>query len=120
MKLLAIAEHFPSPYKVYHYVQFEQFLKEGHELTVYAFGKHEGGVGRSGATGNFVEHTRYLPATLHELPKFLGKLLVNFCRHPWRGAQRAVRAFGHPASFKHRWLNLARALLLPAQAPDVC
>jgi len=120
LKLLAIAEHFPSPYKVYHYVQFEQFLKEGHELAVYAFGKHEGGVGRSGATASFVEQTRYLPATLHELPKFLRRLLVDFCRHPWRGAQRAVRAFAYPAPLKQRCLNLARALLLPAQAPDFC
>lgn len=120
MKLLAIAEHFPSPYKVYHYVQFDNFLKEGHELAVYAFGKHEGGMGTSGETGAFVQNTRYLPNTLRELPRFLRSLLVDFCRNPWRGAQRALRAFGYPAPFKHRCLNAARALMLPANPPDLC
>jgi colanic acid/amylovoran biosynthesis glycosyltransferase len=120
LKLLAIAEHFPSPYKPYHYVQFERFLKDGHELAVYAFDQHEGGMGAGGEEGDFVRQTRYLPSTVRDVPKFLGESLRDFCLHPVRAAQRAVRAFSYPASFKHRCLNLARALLLPSQTPDVC
>ncbi len=120
MKLLAIAEHFPSPYKAYHYVQFERFLADGHELTVYAFGQHEGGVGNGGQEGAFVRQTRYLPPTAREVSKFFGALLRDFCRAPWRATVRCLRAFAHPASFKHRCLNLIRALLLPPDSPDVC
>jgi glycosyltransferase involved in cell wall biosynthesis len=116
LKVLAIAEHFPSPYKAYHYVQFERFLRDGHELEIYAFGQHAGGVGTGGEEPAFVSKTRYLPATLRDAPKFLGKFLGGMCRHPFR----AVRGFAHPAPFKHRWLNLIRAVLLPAQTPDVC
>lgn len=120
LKLLAIAEHFPSPYKPYHYVQFARFLKDGHELAVYAFDQHEGGMGNGGEAGDFVRQTRYLPATMRDVPKFLGESLRDFCLHPLRAVQRSVRAFSHPASFKHRCLNVARALLLPAASPDVC
>jgi glycosyltransferase involved in cell wall biosynthesis len=119
LKLLAIAEHFPSPFKSYHYVQFERFLQDGHGLVVYAFGRHEG-KGNEGQEGAFVRETRYLPPTLREVPRFLGAFLRDFGRHPWLATQRCLRAFGHRASFKHRCLNLARALLLPAEAPEVC
>ncbi|MFC4314343.1 glycosyltransferase family 4 protein [Steroidobacter flavus] len=116
MRILAIAEHFPSPYKAYHYVQFDRFLRDGHELDIYAFGLHEGGVGTGGDEPAFVSKTRYLPATLRDAPKFLWKFLGAVCRHPIR----AMRGFAHRAPFKHRWLNLIRAVLLPARAPDVC
>ncbi|WP_129777705.1 glycosyltransferase family 4 protein [Peristeroidobacter soli] len=119
MKLLAIAEHFPSPYKAYHYVQFERFLQDGHELTVYAFGLHDGGMGNGGQEGAFVRQTRYLPPTARELPSFFGQALRDFVRRPGRALQRSLRAFAHPASLKHRCLNMARALLLPADSPDM-
>ncbi|HEY5809992.1 MAG TPA: glycosyltransferase family 4 protein [Povalibacter sp.] len=120
MKLLAIAEHFPSPYKPYHYVQFERFLKDGHELEIYAFAQHEGGVGAGGDEAPFVRGTRYLPATMRDVPKFTREFLRAFCQGPLQSVQRALRAFAHRAAFKDRLLNLARAVLLPSQAPDVC
>lgn len=120
MKLLAIAEHFPSPYKPYHYAQFERFLKDGHELEIYAFGQHEGGVGTGSEEAAFVRKTRYLPATMRDVPQFTSDFLRALFRNPLQTARRAVRAFLHPAAFKHRWLNLARAVLLPSQMPDVC
>jgi glycosyltransferase involved in cell wall biosynthesis len=120
LKLLAIAEHFPSPYKPYHFVQFERFLKDGHELQIYAFGQHEGGVGTGGDDAGFVRNTRYLPATMRDVPKFARELLCVFLRNPLQSVQRAVRAFAHPGPFKDRWMNLTRAALLPSQAPDVC
>ena len=119
MKILAIAEHFPSPYKPYHHVQFERFLTDGHELTVYAFGRHDAGAQGSGQA-DFVRRTRYLPATVREVPKFLGQMVFDFCRRPWQAVLRAARAFSYPGSFKQRWMNLCRALLLPAEAPDLC
>ncbi len=120
MRILAIAEHFPSPYKPYHYVQFERFLKDGHELDIYAFDRHEGGAGEGSADAAFVSKTRYLPATLRDAPAFLGKFLGAIGRQPVLSTVRAMRAFAHPAAFKVRCLNLIRAVLLPSQPPDVC
>ena len=67
MKLLAITEHFPSPYKAYHYVQFDHFLREGHELDVYAFGKHEGGMGTSGEGQHLKVDVRSAVADFNEV-----------------------------------------------------
>jgi glycosyltransferase involved in cell wall biosynthesis len=120
LRILAIAEHFPSPYKPYHYVQFERFIKDRHELEIYAFGQHDGGVGAGGDEAAFVRETRYLPATLRDVPKFAWEFLRAFLRDPLQSAQRAARAFTHTAAFKDRMLNLTRAVLLPSQAPDVC
>ena len=120
MKLLAVAEHFPSPYKPYHYTQFEQFLSDGHSLDIYAFGRHDGGTGAAGEPGEFVHRTHYLPGTLRDIPGLLGGLAWQVCTQPLRTIRRAARGFGFKVSMKERLMNLVRAALLPSAAPDVC
>jgi glycosyltransferase involved in cell wall biosynthesis len=120
LKILAIAEHFPSPYKPYHYTQFEQFVAAGHELTVAAFDSHEGGTGAHAEEAPFVRHVRYLPGTLRDLSHRLPALAASFLKRPVASLRLAARAASWPASLKQRLLNMSRAILLPAAAPDVC
>lgn len=120
MKILAIAEHFPSPYKPYHNTQFEEFVAAGHELTVAAFDRHAGPPGAPEQSAPFVRNTRYLPGTLRDLPRFLPALLSRALRHPFASIKQAARAMKYPDSLKRRLLNAWRAVLLPSSAPDFC
>jgi glycosyltransferase involved in cell wall biosynthesis len=120
LKILAIAEHFPSPYKPYHNTQFEEFVAAGHELTVAAFDRHAGPAGAPEETAPFVRQTRYLPGTLRDLPRFVPKLLGRALRSPIASLKLASRAMRYPDSLKRRLLNACRAVLLPGEAPDFC
>lgn len=120
MKILAIAEHFPSPYKPYHNTQFEEFVAAGHELTVAAFDRHAGPPGAQEQEPPFVRNTRYLPGTLRDLPRFLPRILGSVLCHPFASLKLATRAMKYPDSLKRRLMNAARAVLLPATAPDFC
>lgn len=120
MKILAIAEHFPSPYKPYHNTQFEEFVAAGHDLTVAAFDRHAGPPGAPEETAPFVRNTRYLPSTLRDLPRFAPKLLGQALRHPIASLCLAWRAMKYPDVPKRRLMNACRAMLLPGVAPDFC
>jgi glycosyltransferase involved in cell wall biosynthesis len=120
LKILAIAEHFPSPYKPYHDTQFAEFVAAGHELIVAAFDRHAGPAGAIETAASFVQETRYLPATLRDLPRFALKLLGHAVSHPIASFKQAWRAFRYPDSLKRRLLNACRAVLLPSVAPDFC
>lgn len=116
MKLLTIAEHFPSPYKPYHHTQFEQFVSDGHDLSIYAFGQHEGSWNADTDPMKLVEGVKYLPSTIRDIRQGLAQLFLNPSQMALKAALRAMRCNG---SIKHRILNGVRAILLPKTAPDV-
>jgi glycosyltransferase involved in cell wall biosynthesis len=120
VKILAIAEHFPSPYKPYHNTQFAEFVAAGYELTVAAFDRHAGPPGAPEESAPFVRNTRYLPGTLRDLPRFLPALLGRALRHPFASLRQAARAMKYPDSLKRRLMNACRAVLLPNTVPDFC
>jgi glycosyltransferase involved in cell wall biosynthesis len=120
LKILAIAEHFPSPYKPYHFTQFAEFVAAGHELTVAAFGRHAGPADAPEESVPFVRQTRYLPSTLKDLPRFGPALLRQLLRHPIASLKHVSRAMRYPDSSKRRLLNACRAMLLPDTTPDFC
>lgn len=120
MKILAIAEHFPSPYKPYHFTQFAEFVAAGHELTAAAFGRHPGPPDAPEESVPFVRQTRYLPSTLKDLLRLGPTLLGTVLRQPIATLKQVSRAMRYPDSFKRRVLNACRAILLPATAPDFC
>jgi len=120
VKILTIAEHYPSPFKAYHDAQFERFVLDGHDLTICAFGYHAGELNPAVRRHSLHQKTTYLPATLKDLPptaaRALGCLLVSPGKCAWRistlmNAQRAG---------KRKLLDCVRATLLPQGAPNLC
>lgn len=119
MKILTIAEHYPSPFKSYHDAQFERFIADGHDLAIYAFGSHVGELNEIVRRHRLDRRTAYLPPTLKALPSALGRSLRSVILHPLTSAQRMRQTLGEPRPWKNRVLDTVRGLLLPQAVPDL-
>nr|MBO2488301.1 hypothetical protein [Gammaproteobacteria bacterium] len=120
MKILTIAEHYPSPFKPYHDTQFERFVLDGHELTICAFGYHEGELNPVVQRHGFHRKTTYLPLTLKDLRSTAPRAFAALVKHPSACGKRIAAAVSAQASWKRNLLDAVRAALLPSEAPDLC
>lgn len=120
MKVLAFAEHYPSPFKGYHDAQFEQFVKDGHELSIFAFERHEGELNPAVARLHLDRNVTYLPATLKSGPRALGTAMTALLREPIQTVRRARVVMETSGGCKRQVLGLLRACNMPSAAPDLC
>ncbi|HEY3448712.1 MAG TPA: glycosyltransferase family 4 protein [Myxococcales bacterium] len=120
MRIHVFAEHYPNPYKPYYDTQLSQFLEDGHDVSVFTFGKHD-------ATRNALidrwgldRRTTYLPWTLRDLPSWLPRLAHDLLRGPGAPMRSVSAARDDRLPLKRVLLDAVRALALPEQEPDVC
>lgn len=120
MLIYAFLEHYPSPYKPYFDAQFEQFLRDGHQLRNFAFDISPGPIPDKVRTLGLDRATSYLPSRLSAVPRFVGRLFANFVASPLTQLRRALRVMRRSSGPKRAVLGAMRAALLPAKAPDLC
>lgn len=120
MLIYAFLEHYPSPYKPYFDSQFEQFLRDGHELRNFAFEISPGPIPDKVRALGLDRATSYLPSRLSAVPRFTGRLLASFLSAPITHLRHAWRVMRHSSGPKQAVLGALRAVLLPAKAPDLC
>lgn len=120
MIIYAFLEHYPSPYKPYFDTQFEQFLRDGHTLRIYAFGRWSGPIAAKVGTLGLDRATSYLPERLRAIPRFVGPMLWRVLTAPVARVRGCVRALRSPQSLKQRLLAAVRSILLPRDPPDLC
>jgi glycosyltransferase involved in cell wall biosynthesis len=120
MQVHLFAEVYPSPYKPYHDIQFEELIAAGHSIKVCAFGSHPGQLSPAGTRLNLRSHTILLPSVLKDVLKLSPQLLLRFVRHPLRSVSRFAAGCAAASGWKQRLTNGARAVLAPHAAPDVC
>ncbi len=120
MLIYAFLEHYPSPYKPYFDSQFEQFLRDGHELRNFSYGVAPGSFSEKVRKHGLDKLTSYLPTLLSQMPGFLPAMLRNFLRHPFAVLRNCWRAARCSSGVKQVFVSMMRASLLPAKAPDIC
>lgn len=120
MKILTVAEHYPSPFKAYHDAQFERFVLDGHDLAICAFGFHEGELNPAVRCHRLHERTTYLPLTLKDLPKTIVPVLGSLLASPRESLARITTVIKTRPSLKRGLLDCVRAVLLPRSAPSLC
>jgi len=120
MKIYAFTENYPSPYKPYHDTQFEQFIKDGHSLRLFAFDRHEGELNPVARELGFDKKVVNLPATLKSLPAAVGPIVARCLSSPLATSRRALVAATSRASVKQRVMHAVRAASLPDESPDLC
>lgn len=91
-------------------------MLDGHDLSIYAFGQHEGTWDADSDPLQLGTRVQYLPVIVRDLGRSVARLLSNPSRADLGAALLAVRS---NASAKQRMLNGARAIFLPKMAPDV-
>lgn len=120
MIIYAFLEHYPSPYKPYFDTQFEQFLRDGHTLRIFAFGQWSGPIAAKVGALGLDRATSYLPSTLHTLPRFLGAAVRGAARNPLSRLRGCARAYTRAVPVKLNVSAAVRSALLPVEAPDLC
>ena len=121
MRIYVFLDLYPSLYKPYFDTQLEQFLADGHEVEIFAFGCHRNEPVEAKVVALGLDRaTRYLPSTLHTIPQYLLRCLNGFGGSPLARLSSLVRIFDSNRSFKENLLYLVRAALLPIEEPDVC
>jgi len=120
MKIYAFTENYPSPYKPYHDTQFEQFIKDGHALRLFAFDRHDGELNPVVRELGLDKLVTNVAATLKHVPEATIPVLARILKSPLATPTRMIAAAGMPASPKQRVMHSIRAAVLPDDAPDVC
>ena len=120
MKIYAFTENYPSPYKSYHDTQFEQFIKDGHSLRLFAFDRHAGELNPVVRELGLDKKVVNLPATLKSLPAAVVPTIGRFLISPLATSRRALVAATSQASPTQRVMHAVRAASLPDEAPDLC
>jgi colanic acid/amylovoran biosynthesis glycosyltransferase len=116
VRIYVFTEHFPNTYKPYFDTQFADFIDQGHQVSVFAFGKFDASSNARTARYRLRERTRYVPFTLRSLPRMAPRALVAAMTRPRRPA--AAWMHGRPA--RRNLLDAARAAMLPSKEPDLC
>jgi glycosyltransferase involved in cell wall biosynthesis len=107
-------------YKPYFDTQFAEFLRAGHELTVFALGAGDRGAGQGGPYGQLHGSTAYLPTGRGSLPRFSPRIFSRFVASPRNRLQALSRARSAAPPRVDTLADAARLLSLPATPPDFC
>ena len=120
MRVYDFLEFYPNPYKPSIDTEIVELLRVGHDVTVLAEGAY-----LSTLHDAFVEHglasrTRYYPATLRNLRQHGGRALKALVTRPATQLPRARVVIDGQHAAKANLLAVARTMLLPVEAPDLC
>jgi glycosyltransferase involved in cell wall biosynthesis len=120
MLIYAFTELYPSPYKSYFDTQFEELLRQGHALRVFALGRQRGTLEAKVVELGLDKITSYVPSTVRDVGPLAGNLLLAPVRSPLAVARAVGRAAaGGRGGLKERALDVCRAALMPSAAPDL-
>lgn len=119
MRIYALTQYYPSTFKPYFDTQFAQFVRDGHELTVFAHGRQGQVVNEKVAELGLEARTRRYPTTLRTLRPFIRPALGALARSPATSLRRLGAGAAIP-SVKERLTAGIRALSLPRERPDLC
>lgn len=120
MRIYVIIERYPNPYKPYIDTQVVEFLRLGHDVTIFAGGAYRNTIHAEVRRYRLEERARYYPETLKDLPKHLLPSLFRLSRAPVSRFCRMRQAIEKSWSPKFRLMAMARMLALPETAPDLC
>lgn len=120
MRIFLFAQHYPVPYKSYYDTQFVDFIRNGHEVTIWAAAGLDRVVNEKVQEFALTEWIARYPTTLKTLPRFLRALFRAVRRDRLWAARVARVIWQRRESRKERIMQLARALLLGPTAPDIC
>jgi glycosyltransferase involved in cell wall biosynthesis len=120
LRIYVVAEQYPSLYKPYFDTQFAEFLRAGHDLTVFALGTGDRTRSGHGPYELLHDSTAYLPTGRGSLPRFSQRILSRLLTAPRARLGALRRAREARPSRIDTLTDAARLLSLPAVAPDFC
>jgi colanic acid/amylovoran biosynthesis glycosyltransferase len=119
MRIGIITEYYPAAYKPYFDSQFAQFIRDGHEIAIYAQRALGSALSESVARRRLPERTTYYPASLRDVPRHAARAITALAAHPAFGVRTALVARTCYGSARRRLVEWVRMLSLPPRPPDV-
>lgn len=120
MLIYIFAEHYPTPYKPQFDTEFAYFLRQGHEIKIFASGKYTSTIHPRVRSYGLDEKTSYFPTTLRMLPRFFCTMFFKFIRSPRARLHQIFAIYDPTWSLKKYTLRIARLLTFPEESPDLC
>ena len=120
MKIYIFIEYYPTQYKPYFDTQFEQFIKDGHTILIFARGQIGFDIHEKVIRLNLKKFIRYTPSTLSSLTKFTIKILLRFLRNPIKRSKCIFKIADKQLSLRENILKISRMLIMPLDKPDMC
>jgi len=120
MLIYIFAEHYPNPYKPQFDTEFAFFIRQGHEIRIYAAGQYISTVHPRVRAYHLDEKTFLFPTTLKTLPHFFWPCLCQLVRAPRVSLSRLRAIYDSQLSIKKNVMRFFRMLVLPEASPDLC
>jgi colanic acid/amylovoran biosynthesis glycosyltransferase len=120
MLIYTFAEHYPNPYKPQFDTEFAYFIRQGHELSIFAAGQYTSTVHPRVKAYGLDKRTQLFPRGLKTLPRFFPKLLSKILLSPQKSLRNIVAVYDKNDTIKQNIVRLARMLTLPDTPPDLC
>ncbi|MGC4120162.1 MAG: glycosyltransferase [Myxococcales bacterium] len=120
MRIYVFAEHFPNTYKPYYDAQLADWMDQGHEVRVFAFGKFDRTRNARIDELQLDRRTTYCPSTLRTLPGSATGLLWDLVLRPGSVGRAIHAAWEDDLPAKLKLLDAARSVRLPDEPPELC
>lgn len=119
MRIHIIVGLYPIPFKPYYDAQFSQLTKDGHDLTIFAYGQHGKFVNAKVVEARLEERIRRYPVTLKHLPTTIWRAVGNAIRSPIRAAEGVGAVLRSTKGLKQKLVGAIRAWILLEGEPDL-
>jgi colanic acid/amylovoran/stewartan biosynthesis glycosyltransferase WcaL/AmsK/CpsK len=120
MLIYIFAEHYPTPYKPQFDSEFAYFIRQGHEIKIFAAGRYTSTIHPRVQSYGLDKKTSLFPTTLKTLPRFFGPLCYRLIRSPKMCLRRIFSVYDSNQPLKKKFLRFARVLTLPEATPELC
>jgi len=120
MLIYIFAEHYPTPYKPQFDTEFAFFLRQGHQIKIFAAGQYTSTIHPRVRSYGLDKKTHLFPTTLKTLPRFFKYFIFKLILSPKTSFNRILAIKNPHLSFKKNILRISRMLVLPDESPDLC
>ncbi|HSJ08996.1 MAG TPA: glycosyltransferase [Longimicrobiales bacterium] len=119
MRIAIFVEKYPAPYKTYFDAQFGEFVRAGHDVSIYSAGSSAAGVNERVLEYGLQDLTLHYPESAGSLPRDLRGIISGLSTSTF-GARQAARVTAGITPGRRRMADTARVLSIRGAAPDIC
>lgn len=120
MLIYIFTDYYPSNVKPYFDTQFEQFVKDGHQIRIFANSSQGDELEDKVRVLGLDKMTSHTPSTIKTILPFWGAISGALIKNPFQRISGIFRIITKTASIKQNFLYCMRAMMLPLEKPDLC
>lgn len=120
MKIYAFTTSYPCPYRTFLDTQFAEFVRAGHDLTIFAVTREGSTLNERVVAHRLDERVMYHAIELRAMGPFLPTIAREIASRPGAAWSRGLGGWRVGGSLKARARMTLQALRMPGEQPDLC